>query len=336
MSSKTTPKEGGPRPTGESGPDAGLLVAYADAGRLAAPEVAPGIVLLGVHRGGLRPAEIPPRFDMLLTTDPDPPRPWVGVAAGAIDQGVAELQAAVAATPVAAAVAAQVLRTSADLSWDAALVVESLAFSMLLGGAEFRAWRARTPIRPRGSDGRRLELSREAGVLSLTLARAEARNAVDARMRDQLVEALEFALVDPEAGPVVLRAEGPAFSAGGDLNEFGEATDPAFAHAIRLQQAPVRLARALGGRLTARLHGACIGAGIELPAAAARVVAAPDAWFRLPEVGMGLIPGAGGTVSIPRRIGRHRACFMAVSGRDIDVATALAWGLVDAVEPGAP
>ena len=49
---------------------------------------------------------------------------------------------------------------------------------------------------------------------------------------------------------------------------------------------------------------------------------------------MGLIPGAGGTASIPRRIGRQRACYMAISGADIDAATALAWGLVDA-EAGA-
>jgi enoyl-CoA hydratase/carnithine racemase len=93
------------------------------------------------------------------------------------------------------------------------------------------------------------------------------------------------------------------------------------------------LAHALGPRLRARLHGACVGAGIEIPAAAARVTATPDAVFRLPEVSMGLIPGAGGTASIPRRIGRHRAAYMAISGADIDAGTALAWGLVDQVGP---
>jgi hypothetical protein len=327
---------GGVGPAVESAPDTGLTLAEVSDGRLDAPDVAPGMVLLGLHRQGALPGVVPPRFDILLTTDRDPPRPWVGVGDEAIDGVVTELRAAVARTPLAAAVCAQVLRTSADLAWEAALVVESLAYSMLLTGVEFRAWRAATPVRRPPSAGRRVQLSREDGVLLVTLVRAEARNAVDARMRDQLVEALEFAQVDPEAGPVALRADGPAFSAGGDLNEFGEATDPALAHAIRLQQAPTRLAHALGERLSARLHGACVGAGIELPAAAARVTAAPDAWFRLPEVGMGLIPGAGGTVSIPRRIGRHRTCFIAVSGRDIDARTGLAWGLVDALEAGPP
>jgi enoyl-CoA hydratase/carnithine racemase len=62
------------------------------------------------------------------------------------------------------------------------------------------------------------------------------------------------------------------------------------------------------------------------------VLARPGAFFRLPEVSMGLIPGAGGTASIPRRVGRQRACYMAVSGVDIDVGAALRWGLVDAVD----
>ncbi|MFL5296399.1 MAG: enoyl-CoA hydratase/isomerase family protein [Phenylobacterium sp.] len=320
--------------TREELPESGLRVVEFGPEAAETPEVAPGVVLLGVHRHGARPREVAPRFDLLLTADPDAAAPWVGT--DGLDAAVTELQAAVAKTPLTAAVAAQVLRTSADLDFEAALVVESLAYSMLLAGAEFRAWRAATPVRRPPSAGRRVRLSRDDGLLVVTLERAEARNAVDARMRDQLVEALEFALADPEAAPVILRAEGPAFSSGGDLNEFGEAADPALAHAIRMQQAPVRLAHALGQRLSARLHGACVGAGIELPAAAARVTAAPDAWFRLPEVGMGLIPGAGGTVSIPRRIGRHRTCFMAISGRDIDARTALAWGLVDAVGEAAP
>ena len=130
----------------------------------------------------------------------------------------------------------------------------------------------------------------------------------------------------------MLSGAGPAFSAGGDLDEFGSAADPGQAHLIRTLRSPARLAHALGPRLTAYLHGACVGGGIEVPAAAARVVAREGAFFRLPEVSMGLIPGAGGTATIPRRIGRHRAAFMAISGADIDLPTALAWGLVDAVE----
>jgi enoyl-CoA hydratase/carnithine racemase len=89
--------------------------------------------------------------------------------------------------------------------------------------------------------------------------------------------------------------------------------------------------RALEDRITVRLHGACIGAGVEVPAAGHRIVAGPGSVFRLPEVGMGLIPGAGGTATIPRRIGRRRACYMAICGADIDLATARQWGLVDEI-----
>jgi len=291
-----------------------------------------GAIRVGVDVHGAGMGGAPDGFDILLSTAPAAPRPWVSVAAAQLDDLVAELAAAAARTPVAAAVMAQVLRLGAGLAFNEALILESLAYSTLLAGAEFRAWRAGTPVRTRApSEGPRVRLAREDGVLVVAFARSEARNAVDAAMRDELVEALAFAAVDPEQTPVLLTGDGPSFSAGGDLDEFGKATDPAAAHTIRVAQSPTRLLRELGQRGSARVHGACIGAGIEIPAAAARVTATPDAWFRLPEVAMGLIPGAGGTASIPRRIGRERTCFMALSGRAIDVSTALAWGLVDAV-----
>ena len=88
----------------------------------------------------------------------------------------------------------------------------------------------------------------------------------------------------------------------------------------------------LSDRTTVRLHGPCAGSGIEMAAFARTVTAHPDTSLVLPEVGMGLIPGAGGKVSVPRRIGRHRAAFMALTGLDVRVSTALAWGLIDAVE----
>ena len=81
------------------------------------------------------------------------------------------------------------------------------------------------------------------------------------------------------------------------------------------------------------VHGACVGAGLELPAFGRRVVAAEDSYFVLPEVGMGLVPGAGGTASVPRRIGRQRTAWLALSGERIDAETALDWGLVDDLVP---
>ena len=219
------------------------------------------------------------------------------------------------------------------LAFEEALALESIAYSMLLASEGFRAWRASTPRRERPKDeGQRVRIDETDGGLAIRLTRPERRNAFDTAMRDQLAEALGFALEHPDAPAVTLGGEGPAFSAGGDLDEFGSADDAGWAHMIRTQRSPAALAYALGPQLTARLHGACVGAGIEVPAAASRVTARPGAFFRLPEVSMGLIPGAGGTATIPRRVGRQRACYMAISGADIDLATALAWGLVDEVE----
>jgi enoyl-CoA hydratase/carnithine racemase len=65
---------------------------------------------------------------------------------------------------------------------------------------------------------------------------------------------------------------------------------------------------------------------------ARRIVAAPDAWFQLPELAMGLLPGAGGCVSISRRIGRQRTALMLLSSKRIPARVALDWGLIDAIE----
>jgi enoyl-CoA hydratase/carnithine racemase len=163
------------------------------------------------------------------------------------------------------------------------------------------------------------------------LARPERRNALSLEMRDALVEALELVARDTRIETAVIGGEGPDFCAGGDLAEFGTAPDPATAHTVRSTRLPAAALVACRDRVEFRLHGACIGAGAELAAFGRRVVATADTWFRLPELGFGLIPGAGGCVSLVRRIGRQRAAWLAISGRRIDASTALEWGLVDSV-----
>jgi enoyl-CoA hydratase/carnithine racemase len=327
-------RQGDPRATvGEILMSGGLGLAVIEVGPLgemAETPTAQGVVRVAVHRSGTLPAKGLEGFDILISADPLAPAPWVGVASDGVEAAVQALRAAVVRQPVAATVAAQVHRMTLSLDFEQALLLESLGYSMLLASEGFRTWRAANPARQKPAEDRpRVTVTRQGGALSIRLARPDARNAVDARMRDELVEALEFALIDPDAAQVVLGGEGPSFSAGGDLDEFGQAEDPGQAHAIRALRSATRLVNALGARATARLHGACVGAGIEIPAAARVVVARVGTVFRLPEVSMGLIPGAGGTASIPRRIGRQRACYMAISGRELDVETALEWGLID-------
>lgn len=216
---------------------------------------------------------------------------------------------------------------------DHGLATESAVYSVLQSGPEFAAWRADHPVRAREEPDRpTVRIERDGARVLVTLSRPAVHNACNARMRDELLDALALAHGDASVREVVVAGDGPSFCSGGDLDEFGTFPDPATAHMVRLARSVGRVIAAMSDRVTARIHGACTGSGIELPAFAGRVVAAPGTTIALPEVGMGLIPGAGGTVSLPRRIGRHRTAWLALSRRPIDAETALGWGLLDAVE----
>ncbi|HEV7535947.1 MAG TPA: enoyl-CoA hydratase/isomerase family protein, partial [Acidimicrobiia bacterium] len=333
---------------GPAGADLGPSVPSRAAG-------APGLpaVVVGLHPSG--PGAVPPGVADLVdvvVADPGP------------------VLATVEAAPQASVTLALVLRASGSLGVADGLAVESAAYSTLQAGAEFACWRAgrsrggadagsptTAAAHPGGGDrsgsplagaiptdrdaerragGQRapvVRLERVGDELRITLARPERHNAIDTAVRDQLVEALLVACADRSVDRVVLAGAGPSFCSGGDLGEFGSLPDPATAHLVRLTRSPARLLADLGPRLEVRIHGACMGAGIEMAAFAGRVVARPDTLISLPELHLGLIPGAGGTVSLPRRIGRHRTAELALTAAPIDAGTALAWGLVEAIEP---
>jgi enoyl-CoA hydratase/carnithine racemase len=243
-----------------------------------------------------------------------------------------ELTAVVAGMPQAAVVLGQVLRASESLPVPAALDVESLAYSALLGGAEFGRWLAGRGARSQpGLVAEPVLARRDGTLLRVTLNRPDRRNAYGRQLRDALTDALRIAVLDPSTERVVLDGAGPAFCSGGDLAEFGATPDLATAHFVRTQGGAALLVNELRERVEVRVHGPCVGAGVELPAFAGFVSAAPDTTFRLPEVAMGLIPGAGGTVSIPRRVGRWRTLYLGLTGRPLDAATARDWGLIDEV-----
>jgi enoyl-CoA hydratase/carnithine racemase len=240
--------------------------------------------------------------------------------------------------PGASRVLVHVLRAGVTLGVLDALALESLSYSMLLGGPEFVRWLDDQRIVSNGTEENEqpvlIERTEDGATLHITLNRPQVHNAYSARMRDGLVDALRLAHADCEIKSLILRGVGPSFCSGGDLQEFGlNAADTAFAHAVRSTRnaAAELLTLPRETETEARLHGACIGAGIELAACAQRVVADPSTRMRLPEVAMGLIPGAGGTVSVTRRIGRQRMAYLALSGTTLDASEALAWGLVDEV-----
>lgn len=310
-----------------------LLVDAAAWRRPAAPIQA---LVIGVDRAGAIPQTLSDDFDMLLTSAADAPRPWVSLGAGDFDAGVERLSAAVTANPLAATIAAQVLRLAEKLPIADALTVESFAYSALLGGGEFGRWRAAAQIGPGAPVPTEPVIIERAGNrITLTLNDPADHNAMTATMRDALYEALANALDDPTGPELILRGAGKCFSTGGALPEFGTARDMAEAHAVRTLHSCARALDALGPRATVRLHGACVGSGVEVAAAAHRRIATPDAWFQLPELAMGLIPGAGGTVTLARAIGRHRTLWMLLSGKRVGATRALDWGLIHAVEDDA-
>ncbi len=231
----------------------------------------------------------------------------------------------------AATVLLDTLSTTMQLADDAALTVESLAYGVLQGGADYARWLAmQRPSSAAFGDGAVL-LERTGNTLRICLDRDDALNAINTNMRDLLFDAFTIAALDTEVARIELTAKGRAFSVGGDLTEFGTTRDPATAHAIRQQTLPARALIGCRDRLHVHVHGACVGAGLEMAAFATRLTASPRAWFQLPELAMGLIPGAGGCVSVPQRIGWERAALFILSGKRIDAQTALSWGLIDAI-----
>ncbi|MFJ5306485.1 enoyl-CoA hydratase/isomerase family protein [Streptomyces sp. NPDC088350] len=287
-------------------------------------------VVVGV---AAEPTEAVKGVDVLLTGAPDPPRPWVRCADP--HATAHELGGVVERRPAASVALVQVLRMGSGLAVSDRLILESLAYSTLQGGVDFRTWLAAAPRRTPRTAETPVRLDRDGSRLSITLDRPWVRNAFDAATRDALCEALQVAVADPSINRVDLYGNGPAFCSGGDLAEFGTSRDPARAHLLRVHRSPGALLHRCAPRVTAHLHGACVGAGIELAAFAGRVVAAPDTVIRLPEVGMGLIPGAGGTASIPVRVGRERTAYLALSGVELGVGEALRWGLVDEISTAA-
>ncbi len=265
--------------------------------------------------------------------------PVVAVAVGAggrswdvVTDDPTAVLAGVTANPGAAVVAAQTLRRTSVAGMVEGSWVESLAYAALQGGPEHQRWLAGRGKRVRSDRDRpRVSVHDDGTTVTVTLDRPRLLNLFDAAMRDQLVEVLRALGAGSDRRPVVLTGAGPAFCAGGDPAEFGTVSDPVAAHLTRCRAGVAPWLAAVSARVTVRVDGPCVGAGVELAAFCGEVVATPQARFRLPELSMGLIPGTGGTVSIPRRIGRQRTLEWLLTGAELDPITAHRWGLVDEI-----
>jgi 3-hydroxyacyl-CoA dehydrogenase len=172
-----------------------------------------------------------------------------------------------------------------------------------------------------------VSLDRRGRVAVLTIDNPPV-NALSQHVRAGLLEGMRQALADPAAGAVVIVCAGRTFIAGADISEFGKPPREPGLHEV------LTLIESSPKPVVAAIHGTALGGGLEVTLACHYRVAVASARLGLPEVKLGLLPGAGGTQRLPRVVGVETALQMIVSGDPIGADAALRHGLVDEIAPG--
>ena len=166
----------------------------------------------------------------------------------------------------------------------------------------------------------------------VTLNRPQALNAYNLQMRDELYQVLSAIRDDPEVKVAIFQGAGErAFCAGADLTEFLTAPSPAAARRVRWERDVWGLFLSIAKPLVAALHGYVLGSGMEIALCCDIRLASQDAQFGLPEVGLGIIPAAGGSQTLPRMIGVAKALEILLTGRRIKAEEAHRLKLVNRV-----
>ena len=172
------------------------------------------------------------------------------------------------------------------------------------------------------------------GVAYVTLNRPQALNVYNVQMRDDLYQVLGAIKDDPEVKVVIFSGAGKkAFCAGADLSDFLAAPSPIVARQVRFGRDVWGLFLSIPQPVIAALHGYVLGSGIEMALCCDIRIASEDAKFGLPEVGLGILPAAGGTQTLPRAIGMARALEMLLANRWLSSEEAHSAGLVNQVVP---
>jgi enoyl-CoA hydratase/carnithine racemase len=169
-------------------------------------------------------------------------------------------------------------------------------------------------------------------VAYITLNRPKVLNVYNIKMRDELYQILGAIKDDPDVRVVILKGAGDkAFCAGADLTEFLTAPSPVIARQVRWERDVWGLFLSLPQPVIVALHGYVLGDGIEMALCCDLRIASQDAQFGTPEVGLGIIPAAGATQTLPRTVGRGKALEMLLTGRRINAQEAYKAGLVNRV-----
>src|SRR5262245_2189340 len=172
-----------------------------------------------------------------------------------------------------------------------------------------------------------IRLQRAGGVATLVIDNPPV-NASSWEVRGGLVAALEQLSGDSSVSAIILVGAGKTFISGADIKEFdGPLRDPQM-------PAVIAAVEACPQPVVAAIHGSALGAGYELALGCDARIAAPDAVVGLPEVMLGIIPGAGGTQRLPRLVGLSAALDLITSGRRVPAEEARAAGMIDAAASG--
>lgn len=179
-----------------------------------------------------------------------------------------------------------------------------------------------------------IEFSVEDGIATITLNRPEAMNALNRDLIGELEEAVDQIGQDPKVRVVVITGAGEkAFAAGADIYEFKTMNAVEALNFVQQVQRVYNKIERLPQPVLAAVNGYALGGGCELMMACDIIYACEHAKFGLPEINLGLIPGAGGTQRLPRLIGEPRAKEMLFTGEMIDAQEACRIGLVNRVVP---
>ena len=171
-------------------------------------------------------------------------------------------------------------------------------------------------------------------IAYVTLNRPQVLNIYNIQMRNDLYEVLSAIRDDSEVRVAIFKGAGEkAFCAGADLSEFLTAPSPVIARQVRFGRDVWGLFLSIPQPLIAAVHGYVLGSGMEIALCCDIRIASEDARFGLPEVGLGIIPAAGGTQTLPRIIGRGRALEMLLTNRWLKSEEAFQFGLVNQVVP---
>jgi enoyl-CoA hydratase len=169
-------------------------------------------------------------------------------------------------------------------------------------------------------------------IAYVTLNRPHALNVYTIQMRDDLFEVLSAIKDDPDVRVVIFKGAGEkAFCAGADLTQFLTTPSPTVARQVRFGRDVWGLFLSIPQPLIAAVHGYVLGSGMEIALCCDIRIASEDVRFGLPEVGLGIIPAAGGTQTLPRIIGRARALEILLTNHWVTGPEAYAIGLVNKV-----